>query len=190
MRLNRLFRLPTLQHPRRALTTALGGAIGILLMVLLADVAGIPLISVPFATSVVLVMAAPESELTQPRNILGGHLVSSACGLVVLHIVGGGPWTAPIAVGISILVMQLTRTLHPPAGGDGLVVVVEHAPWHFLLVPTLAGALLLISFAWGYHRLVHPGIWPRPAAARRPGINFRLPRIIVSSLRSRARKGR
>ncbi len=49
-----------------------------------------------------------------------------------------------MAVATSIAVMQYTRTLHPPAGADPIVVILTHASWGFILVPVLAGAVILV----------------------------------------------
>ena len=73
---------------------AVGGAVAIALMELLAERTTFPLLFVPFATSIVLVMGSPEAEPAQPRALVGGHLVSTAVGLQVLHVIGAGPWTA------------------------------------------------------------------------------------------------
>jgi CBS-domain-containing membrane protein len=60
------------------------------------------LLFIPFATSIVLVMGSPEAEPAQPRALVGGHLLSTATGLLVLHIIGAGPRAAAAAVGLGI----------------------------------------------------------------------------------------
>lgn len=76
-------------------------------------------------------MGSPEAAPAQPRALVGGHLLSMAIGLLVLHTTGAGPWAAAAAVGLAIVVMHLTRTFHPPAGIDPLVVVVNDMQWSF-----------------------------------------------------------
>jgi len=145
---------------RRAVITAVGGGLGIGAMVGLATLAGLPLLVVPFTTSIVLVMAAPHSEQAQPRNIVGGHVLSALCGLGVLELLGHDPWLAALAVGASIGAMQLTDTLHPPAGINALLMVSAAVSWKFVLIPVAVGALVLVGFAYVYHRLTWPGGWP------------------------------
>jgi hypothetical protein len=65
-----------------------GGAVAIGVMELAADRAAFPLMFVPFATSIVLVMGSPEAEPAQPRALVGGHLVSTIVGLLVLQATG------------------------------------------------------------------------------------------------------
>ena len=57
-----------------------------------------------------------------------------------------------IAVGLTILAIDLTGTFHPPAGIDPLLVVSNDPGWPYLAVPVLAGALLLTLFAYVWHR--------------------------------------
>ena len=146
---------------RRAAVTAIGGGLGIFLMVALSQWSGVPLEAVPFTTSIVLVMAAPESPPAQPRAILGGHLLSALSGLCVWLVFGTEPWVAGLAVAIAIALMQLTRTLHPPAGINALLFVTLKLSWHFVLMPVALGAVLLVAFAYCYHRLTLNEPWPR-----------------------------
>jgi CBS-domain-containing membrane protein len=137
-----------------------GAAVAIGMMELLAARTTFPLLFVLFATSIVLVMGSPEAEPAEPRALVGGHLLSTAVGLLVLHIIGAGPWAAATAVGLAIFVMHLTRTFHPPAGIDPLVVVVNGMPWSFLVAPVAIGVGLLVAFAFAWHNAVRRGSWP------------------------------
>ena len=133
---------------------AVGGAAAIAVMELLSVRAAFPLMAIPFATSIVLVTGSPDSEPAQPRALIGGHLISTLVGLLVAHVAGPGPWIAAVAVGFATVAMHLTRTFHPPAGIDPLVVVVNDMPWLFLIVPVGVGALMLAVFAFLWHKLV------------------------------------
>jgi CBS-domain-containing membrane protein len=139
---------------------AAGGAVAIGLMELLSGHAAFPLMFVPFATSIVLVMGTPDAEPAQLRPLVGGHLVSTMVGLLVLSITGPSPWAAALAVGLAMVVMHVTRTFHPPAGIDPLIVVVQDMPWSFLVAPVAIGVLLLAAFAWLWHNLVRREAWP------------------------------
>ena len=139
---------------------AAGGAIAIAAMELLSSRAAFPLMFVPFATSIVLVMGSPEAEPAQPRALIGGHLVSTVVGLLVVQLTGPSPWAAAAAVGLAMVAMHLTRTFHPPAGIDPLVVVVNEMSWSFLFVPVAAGACLLAAFAYVWHNALRRGTWP------------------------------
>ena len=55
-------------------------------------------------------------------------------------------------MGLAISAMSLTRTLHPPAGADPIVVIAAGASWHFLFVPVLAGATIIVLIATAFRR--------------------------------------
>ena len=110
-------------------------------------------------------MGSPNTEPAQPRALIGGHLVSTLVGLVLVKLCGPAPWAAALAVGLAMVAMHLTGTFHPPAGIDPLVVVVNNMSWSFLVVPVGIGALLLALFAFAWHNLVARGTnkgdtWP------------------------------
>jgi CBS-domain-containing membrane protein len=139
------------------LAGSIGGALAIAAMEMYSTTAQFPLVAIPFATSIVLVMGSPKAEPAQPRALVGGHLVSTLVGLLAVKLLGPGVWVAAVAVGLAMIAMHLTGTFHPPAGIDPLVVVVNGMPLSFLLVPVAAGALLLAAFAFAWHNLVGRG---------------------------------
>jgi CBS-domain-containing membrane protein len=138
----------------RIFAPAVGGALGIALMIALAGAASLPLMLAPFTTSIVLVMSARGSAFARARNVVGGHVMSALAGLLVLHLLGDTHWYAALAVGLAIAAMQATETMHPPAGINALIMVVAQPAWTFLFVPVLDGALCLVAFAKSYHALV------------------------------------
>jgi CBS-domain-containing membrane protein len=120
-----------------------------------------PLAAIPFATSIVLVMGAPEVAAARPRALIGGHLISTVVGFVVLAVAGPHAWAAAIAVGLAVIAMILTDTLHPPAGINPLLVVTQDLPWSFLFAPVLAGAVALALFALVWRRVAAQMARPR-----------------------------
>lgn len=141
---------------------AAGAAIAVAAMELASSLGELPLMAIPFATSIVLVMGSPEAEPAQPRALVGGHLVSTLVALSVFHLFGSGPWIAALAVGLAMIGMHATRTFHPPAGIDPLVVAVNGMSWTFLLAPVGIGALMLAVFAFAWNNLANPGVEDRP----------------------------
>lgn len=139
---------------------ACGAAIAVWAMESFAIHASMPLMTVPFGTSIVLVMGSPDLAAAQPRALIGGHLVATLVGLLVVKLTGPGALAAAAAVGIAMAAMHLTRTFHPPAGIDPLLVVVTDMPWSFIIVPVAAGACALVTFAWLWHLLLRQHRWP------------------------------
>ena len=139
--------------PTQITIRAVGGALGIAVMTTLAHAAGQPLMSVPFATSIVLVMGSPEAPPARPRAVIGGHLISASVVVVCAMLFGEAMWVAALGVGVAIAVMHALDAFHPPAGISPLIVTNAHASALFVLSPVLTGALILVAFAFVYHRL-------------------------------------
>ncbi len=91
-----------------------------------------------FGASAVLIFGAPRSPLAQPRNLIGGHLVSAICGCTVRIAIDRFEHSTAcaLAVALAIVAMQLTETTHPPGGATALIAVTtRHLQNHFFLVP-------------------------------------------------------
>jgi CBS-domain-containing membrane protein len=106
-----------------------------------------------FGASAVLIYGAIRSPLAQPRNFVGGHLVSAVVGVTCYQLLGSHLWlAAAIAVATAIAAMHLTRTLHPPGGATALIAVVGDKNIHnlgylYVLTPVAAGVLVLLIVA-------------------------------------------
>lgn len=151
----------TQSPPRVALSEVLwswtGAVIGIALVGLLharlVDQAGQALLIGSFGATAVLVYGAIRSPLAQPRNVLGGHVLSALIGVCAQEILGATPWlAAAVAVATAIAVMHLTKTLHPPGGATALIAVIGGDSVHSLgymyaLVPAGLGAVILLLVA-------------------------------------------
>jgi CBS-domain-containing membrane protein len=140
----------------------LGGFLAVFLCACVGSTIEISMLMAPFGATCVLVFVLPESPLAQPRNVIGGHLISAAIGLLMSHFIGVHAWSLGLAVGLAILCMQLTRTIHPPAGADPILVMLAGANWSFMFTPVLAGSLLIVITGFLYHfilRNAYPKKW-------------------------------
>lgn len=120
-----------------------------------------PLLMAPFGATSVLIFGVPESPLAQPRNLIGGNLLAALVSLTILHLLGSSPWTTGMAVSTAIGIMQLTGTLHPPAGAIALVVMMTKPNWSFLVTPTLEGSLIMLSCAVVFNNLAEDRTYPK-----------------------------
>jgi CBS-domain-containing membrane protein len=118
-----------------------------------------------FGATCALVFACPQSPFAQPRNVIGGHLVSSGLGFAGMFIMGTGPAAMALGVGLAIAGMMATETMHPPAGGDPLLVMITGGSLSFLITPILLGTVLLVLIGALFHRCrgvsYPPGRWLR-----------------------------
>jgi CBS-domain-containing membrane protein len=153
---------PLPRHSGRAIALAtVGGCLAIGVIALLSQSLSIALLLGSLGSSSMLVFAFPEAPLSQPRNVVGGHFLSSLVGLAFFHVCGPHWWSVALAVGASIALMMLARTVHPPAGSNPLIVFLLQPGWDFAFFPTLAGAVLLVTVAVFYHNLTRSERWPK-----------------------------
>lgn len=83
---------------------------------------GLPLAIAPFGASAVLVFGAFRSPLAQPRNVIGGHVLSGLVGVTVYQLVGDAQVAAvSLAVPAAIALMHISGALHPPGGATAFV---------------------------------------------------------------------
>ena len=141
--------------------TWLGALAAVALLGLLSVWSGHALIVAPLGASSVLLFGYPSSPLAQPRNLVLGHGLGALNGMVLHHLFGPSPLVLAAAVALTVLLGQLLRCLHPPAGGMAFLVVFLGAPWSFLLFPVLVGSLALVLLAWSFSAWV-PGALPYP----------------------------
>ncbi len=119
-----------------------------------------------FGASSVLIYGAVQSPLAQPRNLIGGHLLSALIGVAVFKMLPDILWlTAPLAVALSIVMMQVTRTLHPPGGATALIAVTGSAKikalgFIYVLYPVLSGALILLAVALLFNNMTSSRAYP------------------------------
>ena len=125
----------------------MGGAITIFILGLLTRFTDTPLLMASFGASCVLAFGLWNSPLSQPRNIIGGHFISTLIGLVVYHIIGNEPWSLALGVGLAIGLMMLTKTTHPPAGADPIIVILGSCTWEYLFTPVLTGSIVIVLTA-------------------------------------------
>lgn len=106
-----------------------------------------------FGASCVLLFGFPDAQFSKPKNVIGGHLLASAVGLIFLHTLGPSWWAMAAAAASAAMLMMATDTVHPPAGSNPIIVFLGLSDWSFLVLPTLAGACLLVLFSWVYWRV-------------------------------------
>ena len=153
--------LPPLASARQILLAWLGGFIASACVAASGDLLSTSLLLGSFGASCVLVFGFPDLPFSQPRNLVLGHLISSLVGLLCLHLLGPGIWPLALAVSSAIALMMLTRSVHPPAGSNPVIIFLAQPGWDFLLFPTLAGALILLLVALLYNNATRSGRYPK-----------------------------
>ncbi|MFD0275596.1 HPP family protein [Kitasatospora sp. NPDC127111] len=154
----------TRPHPLHVLR-ATAFAIGTLLVLVgVGVVLRQPLLIPPLAASAALVHGAPGLPISQPRNLVGGQLVSAVIGFATLAVTGSTAWGAAVAAGLSLGAMMLTHLSHSPAVATAVIVVLQAPrPGHFLPLLALSTVLLvvigLLPGRIGGHPVRYPVTW-------------------------------
>ena len=101
-----------------------------------------------FGSSMVLLFGFPESPFAQPKNVFFGHLVTALVGVIFVNFI-----PLPIyisiagAVGIGIFFMIILDVVHPPAGGNPIMVIIGSASFEYLVNPIIFGCILILLIA-------------------------------------------
>ena len=139
---------------------AIGGVIAIALVAGLTQGLDTALIIGSFGATCVLIFGVPDAPFSQPRNVVGGHFLSTLAGLVFLEF-SSSWWSVALAVGAAIILMMATQTVHPPAGSNPVIVVLGQPDWDFLFFPTVVGAVLIVGVALVYNNATRDERYPK-----------------------------
>jgi CBS-domain-containing membrane protein len=122
-----------------------------------------------FGASAVLIYGAIKSPLAQPRNLLGGHVISAFIGVTCFKLLAPNLWlAAALAVATSIALMHATKTLHPPGGATALIYImgsakIQNLGYFYTIMPVGAGVLIMLLVALLVNNLIpqrrYPQFW-------------------------------
>ncbi|WP_317043550.1 HPP family protein [Ohtaekwangia koreensis] len=118
-----------------------------------------------FGASSVLIYGVIQSPLAQPRNLIGGHLICAFVGVTVRYLVPEIWFAAALAVSSSIVLMQITRTLHPPGGATALIAIIgsekiKSLGYMYLISPVLSGVAILLIVALFFNNITSHRRYP------------------------------
>lgn len=153
--------------PVRILVAWLGAFAGIAVLVLPVELfPSIQLLVIgSFGASAVLLFAAPRAPFSQPRNLIGGHVISAIVGVACYRYLPDALVVQEaMAVATAIALMMATGTIHPPGGATALIAVIGPEAVHDMgwayVYPVLVGALLLMLVAIISNNLFERGSYP------------------------------
>ncbi|MBB1138121.1 HPP family protein [Myroides sp. WP-1] len=119
-----------------------------------------------FGASCVLIYGAIGSPLAQPKNLFFGHLISAIIGVTIYKLLGDYIWVAaPLAVSLSIIGMQMAKSLHPPGGATALIAVtggstITNLGYSYVFSPVLTGVTILFIAALIFNNIPHKRQYP------------------------------
>jgi CBS-domain-containing membrane protein len=101
-----------------------------------------------FGSSMVLLFGFPESPFAQPKNVFFGHLVTALVGVIFVNYIPLPIYVnIALAVGAGIFFMILLNVVHPPAGGNPIIVIIGSASYDFLISPIIFGCIIILLLA-------------------------------------------
>src|SRR5574340_734117 len=154
-----MHRYPTV----RLLWCTIGAATGIVLALFLVGPPAIPFLLVSLGGSTVFLFGLTRAPATQPRALFGGHLGGAFIGIACYHAFGDALWVYALAQVLALSFMLITRTVHPPAGANPILMIYAHAGWSALWQPVFLGVAALAVVAAVWSRL-YPGLAHYPVA--------------------------
>lgn len=140
-----------------------GAAVGITLALFLIGPPVSPFLLASLGGSTIFLFGLTRAPAAQPRALFGGHLGGALIGIACYQAFGDALWTYALAQTLTLSYMLLTKTVHPPAGANPIIMVYAHAGWSALWQPVLIGVLALAAVAVVWSRL-YPGLARYPVA--------------------------
>lgn len=143
------------------LVSFVGCFLGITALAILSLEYNMPMLIASFGASAVLVYAAPDAPLAQPRNVFFGHVFSAVAGVVSYMLFGLTWWSVALGTALALVLMLVTKTTHPPGGATALFAIVSKAKPVYILTPVAAGAIILIIFGLLINNLLPNRSYPK-----------------------------
>ena len=101
-----------------------------------------------FGSSMVLLFGFPESPFAQPKNVFFGHLLTALVGVIFVNYISLPIYiNISLAVGAGIFFMILLNVVHPPAGGNPIMVIIGSVSYEYLINPIIFGCIIILLLA-------------------------------------------
>lgn len=151
----------------RLLWCLLGIAVGTSAALVISGPSVTPFLLASLGGTAVFLFGFTRAPAAQPRALFGGHLGGALIGIACYQFFGEAIWVYALAQALALAFMLLTRTMHPPAGANPILMIHVHATWSALLQPVLVGITALVAVAVLWSRL-YPGLCRYPVDLRAP----------------------
>ena len=105
-------------------------------------------IAASFGSSMVLLFGFPESPFAQPKNVFFGHLLTALVGVICVNYIPLPIYiNIALAVGVGVFFMILLNVVHPPAGGNPIIVIIGSVSYEYLINPIILGCIIILLLA-------------------------------------------
>jgi CBS-domain-containing membrane protein len=129
---------------------AFGAALSLGLVLYLTKPPSSPLFLASIGGSTVFLFGLSTAPAAQPRALFGGHIISALIGILCYQLWGDVLWVYVFAEMVTLVALLLTRTVHPPAGANPLIMIQAHAGFSVLVSVVLlsTGLMALAAALW------------------------------------------
>ena len=162
-----------LKTAMRLMWVSLGAMIALGLALIFTKPPTSPLLLASLGGSTIFLFGLTGAPAAQPRALFGGHLISSLIGIICYQLFSDALWVYLLAEVLTLGVLLLTQTVHPPAGANPLIMIQAHAGFSHLVVVVLLGVTILAVVAAVWSRLTpgkvlhYPVRWNEPSPQSR-----------------------
>ena len=105
-------------------------------------------IAASFGSSMVLLFGFPESPFAQPKNVFFVHFITALVGIIFVNYIPLPIYiNIAFAVGAGVFLMILLDVVHPPAGGNPIIVIIGSASYDYLINPIMLGCIIILLLA-------------------------------------------
>lgn len=141
----------------------LGAFVGIGVTLVIVGPPQTPFLLASLGGSTVFLFGLTRAPAAQPRALFGGHIIGAIAGIACYQAFGDAVWVYALAQVLALSVMLISKTVHPPAGANPILMVYVHAGWSVLWQPVFLGVVILAGVAVVWSRL-YPGLAHYPVA--------------------------
>jgi len=112
----------------------------------------LPMVLASTGASAMLIFGIPHSPVSQPWPLVGGHIISALIGITAYYLIPNPILASSIAIGLAMLAMHHTGSMHPPGGATAVTAViggstVHELGYYFVIVPVFFNSIILLSIA-------------------------------------------
>lgn len=115
---------------------------------------GLSCLCPPLGAVAVLLFCLPGAPASQPKAVVGGHIVAGIVGYAVVE--SGIAYGEAVAVACTIAAMTFFKVVHPPAGAYAFLFVNKGMGMKGIFAPGLVGGIVLVSVQKFINTVVKP----------------------------------
>lgn len=113
------------------------------------------------ASSAIMLFMSYQNVFAQPRNVIGGHIMSALAALIVLRFWGPEWWSITLVIFLAAFLMIVTNTIHPPGGGTAIAAYLGGYSALVLLGTVVLDTVIIVLVAWVVNSIIAHRQYPR-----------------------------